>query len=282
MDIEKLIEIVKKHDIFFDMSHPDYKNVRIKNKIWDQIGNELNIKGEDLKKRWKNLRDCYAKYLRSEKTRTGQQAKTTTRYKSWPWAQHMEAFRPFLQFAQTESNISDPGLSESLELLSEEVTTQNGASLTEENLSIEMIHEQDKKIEKLRTKRKLSQDIQYSSVDKVISFLNKRHSNCEESADEIDLVFRGYAASVKKLSPQRQTLITYQIAKLIMEEELSQQAEMRPGTSNSFSSSPLSSNLPLHSPDDEQHVYNERQDDSSNSHSSAQSYENFSRRITKI
>uniref|UniRef100_A0A6P7FY37 Uncharacterized protein LOC114335367 n=1 Tax=Diabrotica virgifera virgifera TaxID=50390 RepID=A0A6P7FY37_DIAVI len=145
-----------------------------------------------------------------------------------------------------------------------------------------MIHEQDKKIEKLRTKRKLSQDIQYSSVDKVISFLNKRHSNCEESADEIDLVFRGYAASVKKLSPQRQTHIKYQIAKLIMEEELSQQAEMRPGTSNSFSSSPLSSNLPLHSPNDEQHVYYERQDYSSNSHSSAQWYENFARRITKI
>uniref|UniRef100_A0A6P7FWV4 Uncharacterized protein LOC114331643 n=1 Tax=Diabrotica virgifera virgifera TaxID=50390 RepID=A0A6P7FWV4_DIAVI len=194
----------------------------------------------------------------------------------------MEAFRPFLQFAQTESNVSDPGLSESLELLNEEVTTQNEASLTEENLSIEMIHEQDKKIEKLRTKRKLSQDIQYSSVDKVMSFFNKRHSNCEESADEIDLVFRGYAASVKKLSPQRQTLIKYQIAKLIMEEELSQQAEMRPGTSNSFSSSPLSSNLPLHSPNDEQHIYNERQDDSSNSHSSAQWYENFVRRITKI
>ncbi|XP_028149882.2 uncharacterized protein LOC114343275 [Diabrotica virgifera virgifera] len=83
------------------MSHPDYKNVRIKNKIWDQIGNELNIKGEDLKKRWKNFRDCYAKYLRSEKSRTGQQAKTTSLYKSWSWAQHMEAFRPFLQFAQS-------------------------------------------------------------------------------------------------------------------------------------------------------------------------------------
>lgn len=41
---EKLIEHVKKHNVLYDMSHPEYKNVRIKNKVWDQIAKEMGIK----------------------------------------------------------------------------------------------------------------------------------------------------------------------------------------------------------------------------------------------
>jgi len=40
--MEKLIEVVKNYPIIYDMSHRDYKNIRKKNKIWDEIGNEIN------------------------------------------------------------------------------------------------------------------------------------------------------------------------------------------------------------------------------------------------
>lgn len=53
----------------------------------------------------KNLRDAYAKHIRSEKTHTEQKAKSVDRYKSWPWAQQMSFFKPFLHFANTESNV---------------------------------------------------------------------------------------------------------------------------------------------------------------------------------
>lgn len=89
------------------------------------MGNVL-FAGEDLKKRWKNLRDCFSKHLRSEKTRTGQVAKSICRYKSWPWAQHMEAFRPFLQFAQTKSNIATTDdIAESPKVVDEGIETSN-------------------------------------------------------------------------------------------------------------------------------------------------------------
>lgn len=61
------------------------------------------ISGDGIKKKWKNIRDSYAKYLRSTKTKTGQSAK---RYKNWQWAKQMEAFKPYLSFANTVSNVS--------------------------------------------------------------------------------------------------------------------------------------------------------------------------------
>jgi len=38
---EKLIELVKIYPILYDLSHEDYKNVRKKDKAWEQIGVEL-------------------------------------------------------------------------------------------------------------------------------------------------------------------------------------------------------------------------------------------------
>ncbi|XP_018575605.1 uncharacterized protein LOC108914314 [Anoplophora glabripennis] len=253
---EKLIKIIKKYPVLFDLSHPDYKNVRVKNKVWNEISKKLNLGttgGNDLKKRWKNLRDCYSKYLRSKKTRTGQQAKSICRYKSWPWAQHMEAFRPFLQFGHTEFNISDLGAEPSPEAGAEETDTSNVQSeITKiEILPFEINNTQEKHQEKtLYTKRKRPEQpkSQTTFVDKVINFLEKhQHKNTESSPDEIDLMFQGYAASVKKLSIRRQTLVKYKIAKLIMEEELAQQAEAETqaenlaGSSFSVDSSALSS-----------------------------------------
>ena len=43
---EKLIELVKVYPILYDLSHEDYKNVRKKDKAWEQIGAELKESGK--------------------------------------------------------------------------------------------------------------------------------------------------------------------------------------------------------------------------------------------
>ena len=43
---EKLIELVKIYPILYDLSHKDYKNVRKKDKVWEQIGVELKESGK--------------------------------------------------------------------------------------------------------------------------------------------------------------------------------------------------------------------------------------------
>ena len=43
---EKLIEFVKIYPILYCLSHEDYKNVRKRDKGWEQIGIELNESGK--------------------------------------------------------------------------------------------------------------------------------------------------------------------------------------------------------------------------------------------
>lgn len=211
--------------------------------------------GDDLKKRWKNLRDCFSKHLRSEKTRTGQGAKSICRYKSWPWAQHMDAFRPFLQFAQTESNIpTTDDIAESPEVVDDGIEAESSENVNEASTGT-TVQERSTQISYIRNSRQKRKPVENSSsnnssnVDKVIHFLNKRHSDVKNNCDSIDLTFQGYASSVKKLSNRRQTMVKYKIAKIIMEEELAQEAETqmesRPGTSfsNNSTASSYTSNI---------------------------------------
>ena len=43
---EKLIELVKIYPILYDLTHEDYRNVRKKKKVWQQIGVELKESGK--------------------------------------------------------------------------------------------------------------------------------------------------------------------------------------------------------------------------------------------
>ncbi|KAL1490109.1 hypothetical protein ABEB36_012850 [Hypothenemus hampei] len=63
-----------------------------------------------------------------------------------------------------------------------------------------------------------------TGTDKILSYLEKRSMTAAQQ-HEIDKTFLGYAASVKKLSAKRQTLIKFGIAKLIMEHEIEQHTE---------------------------------------------------------
>ncbi|XP_005174842.1 mucin-5AC isoform X1 [Musca domestica] len=85
------IEIVKKHDVVYNTHHPDYKNVEVKLKIWNEIANEIGLSVDASKRKWKNLRDSYTKYLRS--FRVG--SKTSKKYQFWAHADHMEFLKPY-------------------------------------------------------------------------------------------------------------------------------------------------------------------------------------------
>lgn len=55
--------------------------------------------GEDIKKKWKNLRDTYTKHLRSQ---AGHLA--AKNYKNWPWAKHMDFVKPFQSSVNNAAN----------------------------------------------------------------------------------------------------------------------------------------------------------------------------------
>ncbi|KAF5306594.1 hypothetical protein FQR65_LT18532 [Abscondita terminalis] len=160
-------------------------------------------------------------------------------YKTWPWAQQMEAFRPFLNFAETESNIIAPAKSSRQTDNAEEngeksvpnhelvecVThpssdpTDNTQLLSSQSdqaqpSTEEISHHNTTTLLSRKRKTKTTTPSTQSSVDKVIAYLETAHKNVQGN-DDIDLTFLGYAATVKKFNPRRQAVVKYQIAKII-------------------------------------------------------------------
>lgn len=104
MDIEKFIDFVKGQPVLYDYTHSSYKDNRAKNRKWKEIAQNLGVTIDVVKGKWKNLRDCYGRYLKSQNTTTGQAA---GKYKFWQWSKQMEFLRPHLCFAQTITNLSE-------------------------------------------------------------------------------------------------------------------------------------------------------------------------------
>lgn len=237
----------------------------------------LFFPGENVKKKWKNLRDCYAKHLRAEVvTHTGQEKKTVDRYKTWPWVKQMEIFKPFLQFAQTASNV--PAIDSELtsprrdEYLEKDEDTMDDDTVAQNEWSEDQSRQQppgtnDTPAPDVRkgfsdthrtnppasgtptsnaTKRKRHIEQKTStpsSVDKVIAYLEKRPSQAEY--DEVDLICLGYAKTIKKFSPRRRTLTKFKIAQILMEEELNQQMEESTYATTSVQSTSSAQSYPI-------------------------------------
>ncbi|XP_028893677.1 uncharacterized protein LOC105208369 [Zeugodacus cucurbitae] len=93
---EKLIEEIKHFPVLYDRKVMRAKDKLEKEEAWisltDRIPTDLRIKVDDTKKRWRTLKDCYSKYLRSFKTSNRFEA----RYQSWRWSEHMDFFKPFM------------------------------------------------------------------------------------------------------------------------------------------------------------------------------------------
>ncbi|XP_053967274.1 mucin-5AC isoform X1 [Anastrepha ludens] len=87
----EFIDIVKKYDVVYNTHNPDYKNVEVKMKVWSQIAEEIGLSVDASKRKWKNLRDSYTKYLRSFRIGT----KTSKKYQYWAHADHMDFLKPY-------------------------------------------------------------------------------------------------------------------------------------------------------------------------------------------
>lgn len=46
MDEEKLIDLVRQHDLLYDPDNRDYTNKRRKEQVWDDIGKQLKRSGK--------------------------------------------------------------------------------------------------------------------------------------------------------------------------------------------------------------------------------------------
>ncbi|XP_017482312.1 PREDICTED: uncharacterized protein LOC108379034 [Rhagoletis zephyria] len=276
---EKLIEEIKHYPVLYDKVAARGKDFE-KEEAWvsltERLPSDLKVTVDDTKKRWRTLKDCYSKYLRSGTTSNKYEA----RYKSWRWSGHMEYFKTYV--LHTYHN-GDESLflrsTKKFRRLRDRARLENNRvkNRTEEHLKGEEFIKNDTvqpQIIDKNIKGEIDEDVleevddeSYQAVANAVSeYANTSSVGWDQEIDEsdtrenlqnsspksiasvehenfidpllgrsfdgIDLTFLGYASSIKKLTPRRQSLIKFAVAKLIMQEELAQQSENQ--TSSSY------------------------------------------------
>uniref|UniRef100_A0A6P7GZI3 Uncharacterized protein LOC114344940 n=1 Tax=Diabrotica virgifera virgifera TaxID=50390 RepID=A0A6P7GZI3_DIAVI len=213
--MEKFIELVRQYPIIYNLSHEEYKNIRKKDKVWSKIGEEIGENSDELKKKWRNLRDTYAKYIRTSKTKTGQAVNST---KKWIWADQMEAFKPFLSFAKTTSNVSDVRIPEYTELT-----------------NVESFENEIGRAQSSSSQNTQSNNSGTSNTDIIQEHRTPISFRQKASFDAIDQLFLAHTFAIKTFSPRRQIETKMKIAQVIMEQELLQLDECSTNQSRSAS-----------------------------------------------
>nr|CAH7714513.1 unnamed protein product [Callosobruchus chinensis] len=228
-DNEQIIEKVREHPILFDQTNSDYKNVKKKDKIWDGIASSIaETKGgiyigcirfqialhtsemialtvlNPILKLWpivtKSRRNGKIFEILSVSTSEVKKQRLDRQLSCWTAL--------CIQFARTESNV--------LLTLNDPCTSQ---SEHEENVSQTEPHN----LQTPKKRKVIKSPPQSAAVKEVISYLEDRKQST--ISDDIDIIFQGYARTVKKFSARRQIFVKYKISQLLMEQELARLEE---------------------------------------------------------
>ncbi|KAL1516655.1 hypothetical protein ABEB36_000538 [Hypothenemus hampei] len=237
--VEKLIHAVKNYPILYDVSNEEYKNAKMKKQVWNQIGEELGDDGEKLKRKWKNLRDNYVKYLQAINTKT--ESKDRQKFRKWQWASQMDVFRPFICVFNTESNVKNVSEAKNTNVkpllaINDNIVQEESNSEVEEKnifkeseeLSDFLIH-----MSSLEEKDKVNRK---KHIEKIVQFETPLHGKKKKgnNIEPIDLIFSGYAQTVKTFSPQFQVIAKLKVAELISQLEYDYQEKVANPSNNSY------------------------------------------------
>uniref|UniRef100_A0AAV2MAA3 MADF domain-containing protein n=1 Tax=Knipowitschia caucasica TaxID=637954 RepID=A0AAV2MAA3_KNICA len=103
MASERLIHLVSQQKPLYDKESSDYKDAELKDKIWQEIAEQLGIGDvEAVKKMWRNLRDTYVRNKRDGQGRSGQAA---IKKKKWKYMDVMAFLQSSTTKRRSDSNI---------------------------------------------------------------------------------------------------------------------------------------------------------------------------------
>ncbi|CAI6367365.1 unnamed protein product [Macrosiphum euphorbiae] len=106
VDVEKLIEEVRKFPVLYDQTSEKYRNSEYKDRVWTNISTTLGVKGgiEECKKKWSSVRDQFRRTLQKRKTASGQAA---VNYRKYKYEDILEFLLPHISERDTLSNVDN-------------------------------------------------------------------------------------------------------------------------------------------------------------------------------
>ncbi|XP_031347548.1 transcription factor Adf-1-like [Photinus pyralis] len=105
MDVEKLIEEVRRYPVLYDLSNNKYKNNEYRERVWKKIAEDLQVEGGPItcKTKWIHIRDQFRRILKKRKTTTGMAAGPVRKYK---YEDILQFILPQMSERETLSNVS--------------------------------------------------------------------------------------------------------------------------------------------------------------------------------
>ncbi|XP_043110093.1 uncharacterized protein si:ch211-207i20.3 isoform X1 [Puntigrus tetrazona] len=228
MDAELLLFLVSENKELFDKNHSEYKNTKRKEVLWQGIADKMGVDVEEVKAKWKNLRDTYTRKKRLEQdgNRSGRAAK---KKKQWKYMRVMDFLDPSTEHRSCLDSHSDgtrspqrihcvildsvPGKIEDDEpdedSGAEPASTSTGASVTSPGAIRSDI-----------VKRRRSETLEL--LERYLASKDARDREKDEQQDEVDLFLRSLAPALRRLPASKQSLVKLQIQKILHDAEFGQ------------------------------------------------------------
>ncbi|KAG1960419.1 uncharacterized protein si:ch211-207i20.3 [Pimephales promelas] len=212
MDAELLLFLVSENKELFDKNHSEYKNTKRKEVLWQGIADKMGVDVEEVKAKWKNLRDTYTRKKRLEQdgSRSGRAAK---KKKQWKYMRVMDFLDPSTEHRSVILD-SIPGKIEDDEpdedSGAEPASTSTGTSMTSPGAIRSGI-----------VKRRRSETLEL--LERYLASKDSRdQEKDEQQQDEVDLFLRSLAPALRRLPASKQSLVKLQIQKILHDAEFGQ------------------------------------------------------------
>ncbi|XP_063545691.1 uncharacterized protein LOC134753679 [Cydia strobilella] len=228
--VEQIIETIKQHPVLYDHKVPCRKD--LSEALWEEIADTFDLDVQILKVKWKNLRDCYKKHIRAQTD----DSKAVSSYKHWQWSKYLEFLRPHIR-SNTNTEVvyhTEDTKEYSENILNIKLEEMDHTNFGSDFEATECISKQPTKNKEKHSKHNFGSDSDNlecvieqpdSKKRRIHSDLNVDHVKTQNNRDvhefdDIELIFLGYAKTVKKMPLKRQISVKMKIAKIMMEEEL--------------------------------------------------------------
>ncbi|XP_016422956.1 uncharacterized protein LOC107751716 [Sinocyclocheilus rhinocerous] len=211
MDAELLLFLVSENKELFDKNHSEYKNTKRKEVLWQGIADKMGVDVEEVKAKWKNLRDTYTRKKRLEQdgNRSGRAAK---KKKQWKYMRVMD----FLDLSTEHRSVILDSVPSKIEddepdedSGAEPASTSTGTSMTSPGAIRSDI-----------VKRRRSETLEL--LERYLASKDVRDREKDEQQDEVDLFLRSLAPALRRLPASKQSLVKLQIQKILHDAEFGQ------------------------------------------------------------
>uniref|UniRef100_A0A8C1LKU7 Transcription factor Adf-1 n=2 Tax=Cyprinus carpio TaxID=7962 RepID=A0A8C1LKU7_CYPCA len=205
MDAELLLFLVSENKELFDKNHSEYKNTKRKEVLWQGIADKMGV--DEVKAKWKNLRDTYTRKKRMEQDGSlgGRAAK---KKKQWKYMRVMDFLDPSTEHRRySRVKIEDDEPDE--DSGAEPASTSSGTSVTSPGAIRSDI-----------VKRRRSETLEL--LERYLASKDAKDREKDEQQDDIDLFLRSLAPALRRLPASKQSLVKLQIQKILHDAEFGQ------------------------------------------------------------